>query len=141
MKEELSWFEYRVRSHPHHTDYASVVWHGTYLEWMEDARLECLAAMGVNLADLVALGCDLQVVEQSVRYHRSIRLGMSVIVKTRIAPVEGVRIIFDYEMVSADSQELYATGKVTKVVVDLEKGKIMRQFPSVLRDALAPLEA
>ncbi|NEQ11944.1 MAG: acyl-CoA thioesterase, partial [Moorea sp. SIO4E2] len=25
------WFDYPVRVHPHHTDYAGIVWHGTYI--------------------------------------------------------------------------------------------------------------
>ena len=41
-----SWFEYPVRVQPHHTDYAGVVWHGTYLTWMEEARVECLRSIG-----------------------------------------------------------------------------------------------
>jgi hypothetical protein len=29
--ESDGWFNYPVRVYPHHTDYAGVVWHGTYL--------------------------------------------------------------------------------------------------------------
>ncbi len=36
------WFEYPVRAQPHHTDYAGVVWHGSYIIWLEEARVECL---------------------------------------------------------------------------------------------------
>ena len=138
MKEELSWFEYRVRSHPHHTDYAGVVWHGTYLEWMEEARVECLGAIGIDFADVVALGLDLPVVELSVRYHRSIGMGMEALVKTRMA-LKGVRLIWDYQICSADSLELYVTAQVTLVAIDREKGKIVRQLPPELSDALARL--
>lgn len=70
-----NWFEYPVRAQPHHTDYAGIVWHGTYLTWMEEARVECLRSIGIEFADLVALGCDLPVVELSIRYHRSVQLG------------------------------------------------------------------
>ena len=44
------WFEYPVIAQPHHTDYGGVVWHGTYLTWMESARVECLRSIGVNFA-------------------------------------------------------------------------------------------
>jgi len=33
-----NWFEYPVRVQPHHTDYAGLVWHGSYIAWMEEAR-------------------------------------------------------------------------------------------------------
>ncbi|NWF59257.1 MAG: acyl-CoA thioesterase [Fischerella sp.] len=135
------WFEYPVRVQPHHTDYGGVVWHGTYLTWMEAARVECLRSIGIDFADLVALGCDLPVVELSVRYHRSIQLGMPAVVKTRMADVNSVRINWDYVIESPDRQELYVTAKVTLVAVDRERGKIMRQLPANVKDALAKISS
>lgn len=133
------WFEYAVRVQPHHTDYSGVVWHGSYIAWMEEARVECLRSIGVNFADLVAIGCDLPVVELAVRYHRPIRLGMAAIVKTRMADISGVRINWDYQIQSPDGQELYVTARVTLVAVDREKGKIMRQLPPDVENAFARL--
>jgi acyl-CoA thioester hydrolase len=134
-----NWFAYPVRAQPHHTDYGGIVWHGTYVAWMEEARVECLRSIGVDFADLVALGCDLPVVELSLRYHRPIRMGMDAVVKTRMADMEGVRINWDYQIQSLDGQELYLTGRVTLVAVDREKGKILRQLPTAVKDALVKL--
>jgi acyl-CoA thioester hydrolase len=133
------WFEYPVQAHPHHTDYAGVVWHGSYLTWMEEARVECLRSLGINFADLVAIGCDLPVVELSIRYHRQLRMGMPAVVKARMNQMEGVRINWDYRIQSPDAQDLYVTAKVTLVGVDREKGKIMRQLPPAVKSALAKL--
>ena len=80
---------------PYHTDYAGVVWHGTYVTWMETARVECLRSMGIDFAELVKLGCDLPVVELSIRYHRAIRLGETALVKTRMDEMTGVRMYWD----------------------------------------------
>lgn len=135
------WFEYPIRVQPHHTDYLGVVWHGTYIAWLEEARVECLRSIGVSYADLVALGCDLPVVELSVRYHRSLKLGSAAVVKTRMAEVTGVRINWDYVITSADFQELYLTARVTLVALDREQGKIMRQLPPNVKDALARISA
>lgn len=135
------WFEYLVRAQPHHTDYAGIVWHGSYIAWMEEARVECLREIGIEFADLVALGCDLPVVELSVRYHRQMQLGMAGVVKTRMAELSGVRINWDYQIQSLDGQELFVTAQVTLVAVDREKGKIMRQLPPVIEDALVRLAA
>ena len=134
-----SWFEYPVRAQPHHTDYAGVVWHGSYIAWMEEARVECLRSLGIEFADLVALGCDLPVVELSVRYHRSLRLGMTAVVRARMLEINGVRLNWDYQIQSLDGQELYVTAQVTLVAVDMEKGKIMRQLPPDVKDVFAKL--
>jgi acyl-CoA thioester hydrolase len=137
--ETENWFEYPVKAQPHHTDYAGIVWHGTYLSWMEEARVECLRSIGIDFADLVALGCDLPVVELSLRYHRPIRLGMSAVVKTRLSETKTVRMDWDYRIQSLDGDELYVTGKVTLVGIDRDKGKIVRQLPDTLQDALVKL--
>jgi acyl-CoA thioester hydrolase len=133
------WFEYPIVVHPHHTDYGGIVWHGTYLTWMEEARVECLRSIGIDFADLVALGCDLPVVDLSIRYRRALRMGESAIVKTRTIDMEGVRIVWEYEIQSEDREIVYLTGMVTLVAVDREKGKIMRQLPNTVKDALVKL--
>ncbi|MGB3494057.1 MAG: thioesterase family protein [Elainellaceae cyanobacterium] len=107
------WFAYPVRAHPHHTDYAGVVWHGSYLTWMEASRVECLRALGIDFENLVALGCDLPVVDLSIRYHRAMQMGMSAIVKTRTLQMTGVRLNWDYRIESPDGSVLYVTALVS----------------------------
>ena len=134
-----SWFEYPIRVQPHHTDYSGNVWHGSYITWLEEARVECLRSIGVEFANLVALGCDLPVVELSIRYHRALRMGMTAIVKAKMADIDGVRLNWDNQIQSVDGEELYVTAKVTLVAVDREKGKIMRQLPPTVKDALTKI--
>lgn len=131
-----NWFEYPVQVHPHHTDYAGVVWHGSYIAWMEEARIEYFRSFGLGYVSLVAMGCELPVVELSIRYHRALRFGVTAIVKTRMAGMEGVRIKWDYRIESLDGQELYVTAQVKLVAIDGKKGKIMRQLPSALQNVL-----
>lgn len=137
-----SWFAYPVRANPHHTDYGGIVWHGSYLAWMEEARVECLRSIGVEFSDLVAMGCDLPVVEVGIRYHRSLLMGEMAIVQTRINDIEGVRIHWDYRIQSpppaaADAVPItYVTARVTLVAVDRDRGKILRRLPPNVQDAL-----
>ena len=133
------WFSYPVTAYPHHTDYGGIVWHGTYISWMEEARIECLRSIGIAFADLVKMGCDMPVVELAIRYHTSIPMGVNVMVKTRMAGISGVRINWDYQLESVDGQEVYATARITLVGVDAEKGKIMRQLPPAVKAALLKL--
>lgn len=131
------WFEYLVRVFPHHTDYSGAVWHGTYLAWMEEARVESLRSLGIEYADWVAQGLELPVVELALRYHRAVQMGQAVAVRTRMTAGDGVRLLWDYEIRSADGKELYVTAQVTLVGVDRDKGKIIRQLPPLLKEALA----
>jgi acyl-CoA thioester hydrolase len=133
------WFEYPVQVYPHHTDYGGIVWHGTYLEWMEAARVDCLRSRGMEYADLVAQGVELQVFELALRYHRGVKMGASAIVRTRVASFQGVRMNWDYEIVSGDRQVLYVSAQVTLVPVDAQKGKIIRKIPLILQEIIAKL--
>ncbi len=130
------WFEYPIKVHPHHTDYAGIVWHGTYLTWMEETRVEALSSLGINYADLVELGCELPVVDLSIRYHQGLKMGSEAIVRARMMEMNGVRINWEYEIQSLDRSTTHVTATVTLVAVDREKGKILRQLPSLVKDAL-----
>jgi acyl-CoA thioester hydrolase len=134
-----AWFEYPVRVQPHHTDYSGAVWHGTYLTWMEAARVEYLRLLGMDFTDFVKLGYDLPVVELSLRYHRALRLGEEAVVKTRMDKIAGVRLQWNYRLESLDASQLYLTGQVTLVAVDIEKGRILRELPPVVRETFQKL--
>ncbi len=136
---EDGWFEYPVRSHPHHTDYAGVVWHGTYLTWMEEARIESLRSIGIDYAQLAALGCDFPVIELSLRYHKPMHMGVDAVVKTRMSEMRGVRLNWEQEIQSLDGQELYVRALVTLAACDMDQGKIIRRLPPSVQDALVKL--
>lgn len=133
------WFEIMVRAQPHHTDYGGVVWHGTYLTWLETARVEALRSIGVDFADLVELGCDLPVIDLTLRYHRPIRLGQTAIVKVQMQEIQTIRLQFLNEIICLETGELCLTGKVTLVAIDRAKGKILRRLPPAVHERLVKL--
>lgn len=135
-----NWFEYGIRVYPHHTDYMGVVWHGTYIHWLEEARIEYLRSLGLDYTELVALGCDLPVVDLSLRYHSPLRLGNDAIIRTRMNEMSGVRMHWDYQVQSLDRETKYLTAQVTLVAVDREQGKIMRSLPPTVKDILVKLQ-
>lgn len=139
VSETNNWFNYIVRVSPHHTDYAGVVWHGTYIAWMEEARIEQLRLTGLDYHKLVEIGCELPVVELAIRYHQAVQMGMEIVVKNRIMPIQGVRIPWEYRIESLDGQSHYLSAQVTLVPVDRQTGKIQRRLPSLLQDAIAQL--
>ncbi|AFY68362.1 4-hydroxybenzoyl-CoA thioesterase [Thalassoporum mexicanum PCC 7367] len=131
------WFNFPVRVYPHHTDYAGVVWHGTYVSWMEAARIECLRSAGVDFDQLVASGMDLPVMNLSIRYHHAIKMGEDAIVRSRITMPNKLRINFEHEVIT--KTQLCVTATVTIVAVDMQKQKILRSLPPMLEGAIAKL--
>lgn len=132
-------FEYRVRVQPHHTDYGGVVWHGTYIAWLEEARIEYLRSHGIEFADWVNCGVDLPVVDLSVRYRQSLSMGMTAVVKSWVMPPQGVRIIWQYEIQNAATQALCVSAQVTLVPINRESRKVLRRLPEAIRSDLTQL--
>lgn len=134
------WFEYRTRVQPHHTDYAGIAWHGTYVAWMEEARIAYLEAHDSSFADWIAAGVDLPVVDLALRYHRALPLGALVLIQTRFEQSKGVRFVWNYQILNADTQDLCVTAQVTLVPVDMARKKILRSLPPALADWVAKVQ-
>ena len=141
MTKPLTWFKYPIRVQPHHTDYGGVVWHGTYITWLESARVECLRAAQAPFDQLVSLGYDLPVVDLAIRYRQPLTLGAQAVVKTRLAPLKGIRLTWQYEIEAiAAEPQLCLTGTVTLVTVDMKTRKVVRRLPPEVTDILSKVE-
>jgi acyl-CoA thioester hydrolase len=134
--EEFRWFEHRVTVQPHHTDYAGIVWHGTYVAWMEEARVNYLSTCGLTFADWVKAGVDLPVVDLALKYRRSLTLGDTALVKARLAATKGVRFVWHYDIQNAATQTTCIEGSVTLAPVDVSTRRVLRRLPEPLRTAL-----
>jgi acyl-CoA thioester hydrolase len=126
---QSSWFEYPVTVQPHHTDYAGIVWHGTYISWMEEARVSYLKAVGLTFADWVKAGVDLPVVDLSLKYRQSLRLGDEAVVRASLVPKSGVRIVWEYDIQHQGTGITCLLGTVTLVPVDFNSRRILRRLP------------
>jgi acyl-CoA thioester hydrolase len=134
------WFNYPILVQPHHTDYAGVVWHGSYVAWLEEARIAALGQVGIAFADLVAMGCDLPVIEIHLNYRKALQMEQRVRVRSRLKAVERVRLIWIQNVCALEPEQLcYVTGRVVNVPVDRQQQKILRTFPPLLEKAIAGL--
>ena len=41
-------WELKKRVLPQHTDHAGVMWHGTYLNWLEESRIDSIDKAGIK---------------------------------------------------------------------------------------------
>ena len=99
-------FTYPVQVYPHQTDYAGVVWHGAYVNWMEEVRIAYLESLGMTYQGVMEQGCDLMVVDLSLRYKRAAKMGDRLVWLAIVQPLEGVRSVWDYELRSLDHRIL-----------------------------------
>jgi acyl-CoA thioester hydrolase len=128
-------FSYFVRVFPHHTDYAGIVWHGTYVTWMEEARVEYLRTAGVSFEQLVMDGVDLPVIDIALRYHHGVKMGEDLEILVKLNKPDRLRLNFSYELKVAD--RICVSANVTIVAVDTATRKVLRRLPDYLQAAIA----
>lgn len=98
------------------TDAMAVVYHGSYLPWLEVARTNLLREQGFPYRDLEQAGFLLPVLEISLKYQRSAVYDDEVTIHVFLRECPSIRIKLDYEIRRGD--ELLATAQTTHAFVD-----------------------
>jgi len=132
----------RRRVLPQHTDHAGVMWHGAYLAWLEEARVEALAQAGLAYSDLSARGLELPLVSLSINYRQALLHGDQVTLESVVLPRQGVKLPWQSRFISA-AGVVAAEARVELVLVDLSAGpgqrRLLRQLPPDLAAAVQRL--
>ncbi|MEX1315506.1 MAG: acyl-CoA thioesterase [Synechococcaceae cyanobacterium] len=133
---------------PQHTDHAGVMWHGAYLAWLEEARVEALAAVGLAYSDLSAQGLELPVVSLAIDYRQALLHGDAVELRSVVLPRRGVKLPWRSRFF-APSGQLAASARVDLVLVDRQRmacaeaglapGRVLRRWPEGLARAMEAL--
>ena len=53
---------------PQHTDHASVMWHGSYLNFLEEGRIDALNKVGISYSQLSKKGFEIPVISININY-------------------------------------------------------------------------
>jgi acyl-CoA thioester hydrolase len=128
---------------PQHTDHAGVMWHGTYLAWLEEARVEALAAVGLAYSDLSARGLELPVVSLHIDYRQSLLHGEAVQLWSELLPQRGLKWPWRSRFVKGDGA-VAAEAQVELVLIERPamlggSARLLRRPPADLARALAAL--
>ena len=116
------------------TDSYGVVWHGTYLRWMEQARVEFCRHIGLDLVEMQKNDVVLPVANLNIKYKASAKLEDKLFVETWISKYNPLAITFSQVIKSQEADKVYITSEVTVVAVNSE-GKLYRRLPDILKKA------
>ncbi|MEB3331478.1 MAG: acyl-CoA thioesterase [Synechococcaceae cyanobacterium] len=134
----------RRRVLPQHTDHAGVMWHGAYVSWLEEARVEALAAAGLDYCDLSARGLELPLVSLSIDYRQALLHGDRAEIHSTLLPRRGPRLPWR-SLILGPGRVLAAEAQVELVLLDLSAGaarrRLLRRLPADLEAALERLAA
>ena len=81
----------RKRVLPQHTDHAGVMWHGAYVAWLEEARVEALSAAGLSYSVMSGEGVEMPVVSLRIDYRQALKHGDEVVLESYCEARRGVR--------------------------------------------------
>lgn len=128
---------------PQHTDHAGVMWHGAYLAWLEEGRIEALASVGLDYAELSSRGLEMPVVSLRIDYRQPLRHGDRVKLLSEVLAFEGVKLPWACRFMDSNDR-LMAVARVELVLVGSQGGrlsKVLRRYPEDLGRAVDRLQA
>lgn len=114
------------------TDAYGVAWHGSYLRWMEQARVEFCRAIGIDLVELKKNDVAIPVTNLNIRYKASALLDERIIVETEIFEMTPLVVKFSQNIKNKETGKIYTIGTVEVVAVN-NQGRIYRRIPDNLR--------
>lgn len=116
------------------TDAYGVVWHGSYLRWLEMGRVELSEMLGPNLIELQTQNIALPVVNLNIKYKSSAKLNDEMIIETSINKFNALSVTFEQKIIDKNTKKTFVEALVDVVAID-NSGKLYRKMPQVLQDA------
>ena len=118
------------------TDQMGIVHHAAYIIWMEEGRSDFMRRKNVDYAKVEQRGLSLAVTDLNVRYVASAHYGEQVTVRTWVDSLRSRMLVFDYEIVNAETKQKLITGSVKLILID-QQGQVVT-IPEEIQAALRP---
>ena len=115
------------------TDAYGVVWHGSYLRWLEIGRVELCADTGKTVNELAKQDVVLPVAEINIKYKNSAKLDDVVLISTQIKETSRCSITFYQKITDEKEEKTYIEATVKVVAID-KSGKLYRSLPEQLNN-------
>ncbi|MDR1723789.1 MAG: acyl-CoA thioesterase [Tannerella sp.] len=110
-------------------DSMSIVWHGSYALYFEDAREEFGRVFGLSYQLYIDNETPAPLVELSFKYIKPLLYGQRARVDIIYRNTPAAKIVFDYEIHLVEDDSLVATGTSTQVFINSERNLIWANPP------------
>ncbi len=126
---------------PQHTDHAGVAWHGAYLAWLEEARIDALACCNLLYKELSSEGFELPVVNLEINYLKTIIHGEEIVLKSWALPKKGVRWPWYTKILTAKG-EVAAEASVQLVLIQMAASgrRVLKRPPDKWKEIFLDLQ-
>ena len=99
-------------------DMMGVVWHGSYVAYLEDARQAFGEKYGLSYQKYIQENTFVPVVELNLHYRRPLTYGSKAVVRITYVPTRSAKLTFDYEICDPDDGTVYLTARSVQVFMD-----------------------
>ena len=128
-------WELKKKVLPQHTDHAGVMWHGTYLNWLEESRIYSIGKAGIQYIELLNRGYEMPVYKIEIKYLKPIMMGEEIIVKSFFITNKGPRIKVNSTFTSPKNK-IYTEATIELVLINKNTFKVVRKSPYFLDNYL-----
>ena len=129
----------RKETMPQHTDHAGVLWHGYYLNWLEEARIDALFKVGIKYIDLIKDGYEMPVVGIEIKYKSPILHGEEILIESEFVINESPRIKINSNFIGRNNI-ITTSSSIDLVLINKENFSIVRKKPKFFLEALNKLK-
>ena len=126
---------------PQHTDHAGVMWHGSYLNFLEEGRIDALDKVGVSYSKLSKMGFEIPVISIQIRYKISFIHGEKVLLTSQFKLENKIRLTCKTVFLKSNG-DIGAEAKIGLVIVRKTNYsiKLVRELPVEIKNILLMLE-
>jgi len=119
-------------------DSFDVVWHGHYIAYFEDGRLDLCNRFGLSPEAIKQLGYFAPVVDMKCRIRASARYADRLIIQTSVKPSDKAMLVFTYTIIREQDHQTIAEGETAHVLLTRER-KMLYEVPEELRTRITSM--
>jgi len=123
---------------PQDSDHAGVMWHGTYFNWLEEARVIALSKTGINYIDLVKKGFELPLIDASIKYISPLYLGDDITIESVFKISKSPKIKIHSKFINK-SKKVLTIAEVSLALINKNNLSIIRKRPDFISKAFLKL--
>ena len=126
---------------PQHADHAGVMWHGSYLNFLEEARIDSLHKVGMSYSKLSKKGFEIPVISINIKYKLSFIHGETFVLMSQFKLENKIRLNCKTLFLKLNG-DVAAEALVGLVLVRKinDSMKIVKELPVEIKNILLLLE-
>ena len=126
---------------PQHTDHAGVMWHGSYLNFLEEGRIDALNKVGILYSEISKQGFEIPVISIKINYKISFFHGEKILLMSQFKLENKIRLNCKTLFLKSNG-DIGAEAEIGLVVVRKrnESINLVRELPRQIKNILLLLE-